>query len=142
MPDLAVFRLTKPTLFVLAWLRVTGHTVYVGNAAMDATGDQGWLVGHFKAIGDARHTHDVEIKWSLHSPNDRREMWVTGEQRTALMVLIKGRFRMELPGRSVLLVNQGDYVIWGPGVDHSWHAEEESIVMTVRWPSIPGYAIT
>jgi hypothetical protein len=30
--------------------------------------------------------------------------------------------------------------MWGPGVDHSWYAEEASTVLTVRWPSVPGYA--
>ena len=49
--------------------------------------------------------------------------------------------RTELPGRDVVLAERGDYVVWGPGVDHSWCAEEESVVLTVRWPSIPGYAI-
>ncbi|MEY9810119.1 hypothetical protein RKD21_000376 [Streptomyces albogriseolus] len=51
---------------------------------------------------------------------------MTGEERTALLVLVSGRFRVELPGRSVLLAEQGDYVVWGRGVDHSLFAEEES----------------
>ena len=67
--------------------------------------------------------------------------WVTGEERTALQVLISGRFRVEFPGRSVVLAEQGDYVVGGRGVDHSWYAEEESVVLTVRWPSVPGYAV-
>jgi hypothetical protein len=25
--------------------------------------------------------------------------------------------------------------MWGPGVDHSWEALEDSVVLTVRWPS-------
>lgn len=56
-------------------------------------------------------------------------------------MLISGRFRVELPGRSVLLAKRGEYVVWGHGVDHSWYAEEESVVLTVRWPSVPGYAV-
>lgn len=64
-----------------------------------------------------------------------------GERRTALLVLISGRFRVRLPGRDVLLVEQGDYAVWGRGVDHSWVAEEDSVVLTVRWPSVPGYAV-
>jgi hypothetical protein len=114
--------------------------IYVGNAAADAAGDRGWLVGHFKPAADVRHSDDVEIKWGTHAPGDRRAQWVTGEKRTALLVLISGRFWVELPGRSVLLARQGDYVMFR-GVDHSWHAEEESVVMSVRWPSIPGYAV-
>jgi hypothetical protein len=117
------------------------ENVYVGKAPVDAAGDRGWLVGHFKPLDDVRHSDDVEIKWGVHPPGDRRAEWTTGEKRTALLVLISGRFRVELPGRSVLLVDQGDYVVWGPGVDHSWHAEVESVVLTVRWPSVPGYAV-
>lgn len=115
--------------------------LYVGNATIDAAADYGWLLGHFKPEGDVRHSEDVEIKWGVHPRGDERAKWATGEVRTALLVLVSGRFRMEFPGRDVVLEKQGDYVLWGPGVDHSWYAEEESIVMTVRWPSVPGYAV-
>jgi mannose-6-phosphate isomerase-like protein (cupin superfamily) len=107
----------------------------------DAAMDRGWLLGHFKPEGDARHSEDVEIKWGVHPPGDTRAVWVEDEKRTALLVLISGRFRMEFPGRSVVLSEQGDYVVWGRGVDHSWFAEEESVVLTVRWPSVAGYAV-
>ncbi|MCD0449977.1 signal peptidase I [Actinocorallia sp. API 0066] len=115
--------------------------IYVGNANVDALAEQGWLLGHFMPDGDARHSADVEIKWGVHRPGDERAEWVRGERRTALLVLISGRFRVEVPGRSVLLKEQGDYVVWGHGVDHSWVAEEESVVLTVRWPSVPGYKV-
>jgi hypothetical protein len=36
----------------------------------------------------------------------------------------------------VLLARQGDYAMWGPGIDHHWSADEESVVLTVRWPSL------
>jgi hypothetical protein len=114
--------------------------VYVGNAAVDAPADRGWLLGHFKPAADVRHSDDVEIKWGVHARGDRRAQWVIGEKRTAVLILISGRFRVELPGRSVLLAQPGDYVVFR-GIDHSWLAEEESVVMSVRWPSIPGYAV-
>lgn len=117
------------------------ENVYVGNAGVDAPGDRGWLLGHFKPDGDTRRSTDVEIKWGIHPKGDERAEWVVGEKRTALLILISGRFRVELPGRSVLLAEQGDYVVWGHGVDHSWYAEEESVVLTVRWPSVPGYRV-
>lgn len=115
--------------------------VYAGNAYMDGAADLGWLLGHFKPADEVRHSSDVEIKWGVHQKGDERAEWVVGEDRTALLVLISGRFRVELPGREVVLAEQGDYVVWGRGVDHSWHAEEESVVLTVRWPSVPGYAV-
>ncbi len=114
--------------------------IYVGNAGADAAADRGWLLGHFKPAGGIRHSDDVEIKWGVHAPGDRRAQWVTGERRTALLMLISGRFRVELPGRDVLLSKQGDYVVF-QGISHSWAAEEESVLLTVRWPSIPGYAV-
>jgi hypothetical protein len=40
----------------------------------------------------------------------------------------------------VLLAKQGDYVVFH-GIGHSWQAEEESVVLAVRWPSVPGYAV-
>ncbi|WP_370066100.1 signal peptidase I [Streptacidiphilus sp. MAP5-3] len=116
-------------------------SVYVGNAGADAALDRGWILGHFKEPGDPRHSEDVEIKWGVHPAGDKRLEWVEGEHRTALLVLISGRFRMEFRDRSVVLERQGEYVVWGRGVDHSWVAEEESVVMTVRWPSVPGYAV-
>lgn len=116
-------------------------SVYVGNAGKDAALDRGWILGHFKDVGDPRHSEDVEIKWGVHPVGDHRAQWATGEVRTALLVLISGRFRVELPDGGVTLSEQGDYIVWGKGVDHSWYAEEESVVLTVRWPSVPGYRV-
>jgi hypothetical protein len=120
---------------------VTEAQIYVGNADVDASGDRGWLMGHFKSPGDPRHSTDMEIKWSRHPKGDRRAQWVRGEERTAVLILISGRFHVELPDRTVVLTTPGDYVLWGRGVDHSWVAEESSVVVTVRWPSLPGYAV-
>ncbi|MGI5166252.1 signal peptidase I [Spirillospora sp. CA-253888] len=114
--------------------------VYVGKAAPDAASDRGWLLGHFKPEGDPRHSTDVEIKWGVHVPGERRAQWTTGDERSALLVLISGHFVMEFPDGEVPLTQQGDYVVWHR-VDHSWRAERESVVMTVRWPSTPGHAV-
>jgi hypothetical protein len=115
-------------------------SAYAGHAPADAPANRGWLLGHFMPAGDPRHSTDVEIKWGVHQRGDRRAQWVTGEQRTAMIVLVSGRFRIELPGREVILAAQGDYVVFD-SVDHSWEAEEDSVVLGVRWPSVPGYAV-
>ncbi|MFI8426107.1 signal peptidase I [Streptomyces sp. NPDC085479] len=118
-------------------------SVYVGNAGRDAALDRGWLLGHFaEDVSDPRYSEAVEIKWGIHPEGDERAEWVRGEERTALLVLIRGRFLVKLPGRTVRLEREGEYVVWGRGVDHSWFAEKESVVLTVRWPSVPGYAVT
>lgn len=114
--------------------------VYVGNANADAPANRGWLLGHFMPDGDTRHSEAVEIKWGVHPRGEQRALWVAEERRTALIMLISGRFRVELPGRDVVLARQGDYVVFS-GINHSWVAEEESVVVGVRWPSVPGYAV-
>jgi hypothetical protein len=115
------------------------QAVYVGNAGADAPGNRGWLLGHFRPDSDARRSDDVEVKWAVHPKGDQRPQWVVGERRSTLALLVSGQFRIELPGRTVLLAEQGDYVVFH-GLSHSWCAEEESVVVVVRWPSVPGYA--
>lgn len=125
-------------MVLLASLLMT-EAYYVGNAATDAHVARGWLLGHFAPVDDARHTDDLEIKWGVHPSGDERRRWVTDEERSTVVLLISGRFRVELPERSVLLAQQGDYVVFH-NLSHSWHAEEDSIVLVIRWPSITGYA--
>lgn len=114
--------------------------VYVGNAGVDGATNAGWLLGHFMPAGDPRHSADIEVKWGVHPPGEARSRWATGERRTALLVLVSGRFRMEFPDRTVVLGTPGDYVVWDR-IDHCWYAEQASVVLTVRWPSVPGYRV-
>lgn len=107
-----------------------------GNANDDASDMRGWLVGHFIPPSQGvRSTRDVEVKWANHPVGDQRPEWTNDDRRTTLVLLISGRFRVDVTGGSKTMSRQGDYVMWGPGVDHSWEALEESVVMTVRWPS-------
>lgn len=85
--------------------------------------------------GDLRRTEDVEIKWARHRAGERRVSWQEDEWRTTVVMLVSGRFRLDLPTGSYTLVKQGDYAMWGPGMGHSWQAEEDCVVVTVRWPS-------
>jgi hypothetical protein len=113
--------------------------IYTGYAADDAPQHRGWLLGHFMPAGDARHSEAVEIKWGVHPRGEKRAQWVTEERRTAAIFLVSGRFRVDLPDRSVVLDRPGAYVVFH-GVSHSWVAEEDSTILGVRWPSVPGYA--
>jgi hypothetical protein len=109
---------------------------YRGNAAEDGRETRGWLLGHFIDPAEGvRSSPDVEVKWGIHPAGDKRPEWTAGDQRTALVLLVQGTFRVDLTGASVTLARQGDYVMWGPGIDHSWIAISDSVVVTVRWPS-------
>jgi glyoxylate utilization-related uncharacterized protein len=117
-------------------------SVYVGRAGEDGAGNQGWLLGHFMPPGRLLHSDTVEVKWGVHRQGERRADWATDEVRTALLVLIRGAFDVELRDRTVMLREPGDYVVWGPGEDHSWRAlAADTQVLTVRWPSLPGWRL-
>jgi hypothetical protein len=110
---------------------------HVGNAHTDGQEHRGWLIGHFLGHADGvRASRDVEVKWGVHPAGEGREEWVTDEQRTTLLLLVSGRFRLDLSVGSFTLENEGDYALWGPGINHHWQAEKDTIVITVRWPSV------
>jgi quercetin dioxygenase-like cupin family protein len=110
---------------------------YFGNAAREVEEHRGWIVGHFMNDGDVRQSEGVEIKWGVHPTGDERSDWQGDESRTTVLLLVKGKFHIELTTDTFVLEQEGDYAMWGPGIGHSWRAEQDSIVVTVRWPSTP-----
>lgn len=111
---------------------------HTGNAALDGELTRGWILGRFldqEQFG-VRSTDALEVKWGLHPKGDQRDDWTVGDARTTLLVLISGHWLLDLAVETVKLTRPGDYVVWGPGIDHSWRAVEESVMLTVRWPSI------
>jgi quercetin dioxygenase-like cupin family protein len=88
-----------------------------------------------------RQTQDVEVKWGYHKAGESKGELGTNRTAKTMSVLIRGRFRLEFHdgnrARDVLLEREGDYVLWDAGVPHNWVAEEDSVMLTVRWPSVP-----
>jgi quercetin dioxygenase-like cupin family protein len=111
---------------------------YNGNAAQDGRETRGWLLGHFIDPAEGvRSSKDVEVKWGIHPAGEKRAEWTADDQRTTLVLLVKGNFRIDLTESSINLAREGDYALWGPGIDHWWEALSDSVVVTVRWPSSP-----
>ncbi len=97
------------------------------------------MLGHFlDGKSDPRATVDVEVKWAVYEGGERRVAWGVNDRAHTLAILVRGLFRLRFPEREVLLATEGDYVLWEPGVPHLWQAEGPTIVVTVRWPSLPG----
>ena len=108
-----------------------------GNAALVSKDTRGWFLGHFIPGEDnPLRNSGVEVKWFAHAKGDTRPEWSPANQVRTLNVLIRGRFVLLFPDHEVLLENEGDFVLFGPDIAHSFRSEEESLVMTVRWPSI------
>ena len=71
-----------------------------------------------------------------HPPHRRQAAeWTADDQRTTLVVLVEGNFRVDLTEGHTVMTRPGDYLMWGPGIDQTRSALEDSIVITVRWPS-------
>ncbi len=115
--------------------------VVSGNAADDQE-HAGWFVGHFMPpAAGPRASGAVEVKWAVYEGHEARDGWGANREATTLAVLVRGRFRLSFPDREVLLAREGDFALWEPGVPHFWRPEGPTIVLTVRWPSLPGDSV-
>jgi hypothetical protein len=114
---------------------------YCGNAAIDQVRGTGWFVGQFvPAELGLRHQTDVELKWGLHKDGERRSQpWANGNA-TTISVLIRGMLRVEFhvgaTPQVVTLQKEGDYIVFGADVVHSWEATGETLVLSLRFPSV------
>lgn len=112
------------------------NSVQYGNALQDGGSSQGWWVGHFMPKESPRYSSQVETKWAIHRRGTKHNGFSANKVATSMAILISGRHRLEFDNASVLLERPGDYVIWNPGVAHSWSAIDDSTMLCIRWPSI------
>src|SRR5512134_213340 len=109
-----------------------------GNAVDASKDTRGWFLGHFIAGADnPLRTSDLELKWYTHAKGETRSEWAPGNPVKTLNILIRGHFVLLFPDREIALEKEGDFVLFGPDVAHSFRSEQESLVLTVRWPSRP-----
>jgi mannose-6-phosphate isomerase-like protein (cupin superfamily) len=109
-----------------------------GNVATTSKDTRGWVLGHFMpGAENPLRTPDLELKWYTHAKGETRSEWAPANSVKTLNVLIRGHFVLLFPDREVALEKEGDFVLFGPGVAHSFRSVQESLVLTVRWPSLP-----
>lgn len=105
--------------------------IVFGNASVEGANNFGWFLGHFVSVDNPRSTSILEVKWAVHTGEGRID-WAMNSQATTLSILIAGQFRLQFPEQEFLLYREGDYVLWLPGVPHSWAAQTDSTILTVR----------
>ncbi|MCP4373865.1 MAG: metallophosphoesterase [Deltaproteobacteria bacterium] len=111
-----------------------------GNASIEGKKKNvnGWIIGHFiKHIEGLRRSTDIEIKWGVHPKGEARHEPNLCNWAITFTLLIKGVFKVSFadPHEPILLEKEGDYVMTPQGLAHSWMAQQDSTVLTVRWPS-------
>jgi quercetin dioxygenase-like cupin family protein len=114
---------------------------YFGNAKADQVHGSGWFVGQFvPAELGLRHQKEVELKWGIHPDGEKRSQPWANQNGTTISVLIEGSLKVtfHIGGKQekITLQNKGDYVAFGPEVVHSWEAVGDTIVLSVRFPSV------
>jgi len=109
-----------------------------GNIAGASKDTRGWFLGHFMPGDDnPLRTSELECKWYTHAKGETRSEWAPANSVKTLNILIRGHFVLLFPDKEVSLEKEGDFVLFGPGVPHSFRSVQESLVLTVRWPSLP-----
>ena len=109
-----------------------------GNAAGASKDTRGWFLGHFMRGDDnPLRTSELELKWYTNAKGETRSEWAPGNPVKTLNILVRGHFVLLFPDREIALEKEGDFVLFGPGVPHSFRSEQESLVLTIRWPSLP-----
>lgn len=110
-----------------------------GNAAAAGAKTRQWFVGRF--VRGLRRSEDLEVKWGVHPRGQTNGKFAANQRARTLSILIEGKFRLTfrkgLSTRKIVLRKAGDFVQWDGGIGHDWCAMEDSIVLTVRWPSLP-----
>ncbi|MDZ8050256.1 MAG: cupin domain-containing protein [Aulosira sp. ZfuVER01] len=121
---------------------MTNDKVIFGNAEEEGKNRWGWFLGHFiTPVEDPRSTELLEVKWGVHKAGESRTQWAINNQAATISILINGQFRLQFEDREIVLSRPGDYVLWCAGVPHTWVAESDCTILTIRWPSKPGDSI-
>ncbi|MBI5149166.1 MAG: hypothetical protein HZA28_00130 [Candidatus Omnitrophica bacterium] len=139
------FWVLQYTIEQMAWFppikRETGNSVapFFENATQLSDDNKkerkGWILGHFFSCESPFHSTHIAIKWSKHTKGECREMSPKSDE-TTLTMLIWGKFEETFEGGpTFVLEREGDFVLWGPGYSHTWVALEDSLMLTIRWPS-------
>ncbi len=116
------------------------YQIVTGNFDKEALSHKGWILGHFVSPTLPLHNRNFEMKWGKHKKGESKTSIGVNERASTLSILIYGKVLLKFPSQSreSLLEEEGDYVFWGPGIPHKWEVLEDSLVLTVRWPSVPG----
>ena len=99
---------------------------------------RGWFIGHFMDKKSGFKSEEFELKWAVLSKGTTTEEAFTITSKT-MCVLIDGKFQIDFQKhqKKITLFNRGDFVFFEPNVLYKSEALEDSVVLAIRWPSIP-----
>jgi hypothetical protein len=127
--------------------------ISTGNAIADGRLFNHWFVGDIRkwiegredvpsqASFGLRENQSIEVKWGIHRKGEERSSgWAPCLDLITLSILLRGKFLLRFRRPSDrdrewvhTLAVEGDYAIWDELIEHNWTAEDESVILTVRW---------
>ncbi|TAL57680.1 MAG: signal peptidase I [Nanoarchaeota archaeon] len=98
---------------------------------------RGWFIGHFMDRTSPFKSDDFEVKWRVHPKGEKKKFPAFNEKARTISILISGKFAVRFPDKEIILRKAGDFEYHGAKVAHSSEALSNSVVLTIRWPSLP-----
>lgn len=101
---------------------------------------RGWFIGHFIEPDSVFKNNDFEVRWGVHKKGPERAIPAMHKKAKTISILVKGRFAIRFPkkNKEVILSKVGDFVFFDAKIYHTSEALTDSIILTIRWPSISG----
>ncbi len=119
-------------------MKKSSQLISVGNAISEGKEQRGWFVGAFvEALGPLQKNESIEVKWGIHPNGEARSSKAEEGVATSLSILLKGCMGFTFEGgKEIVLEREGDYLMWHPNIPHSTVSYKDSVVITIRWPSL------
>ena len=97
-------------------------------------------MGNFIEDGSPFKTDAFELQWRKLKAGEEKPALGTQKVGKTIGILVYGKFEFIFPkeNKKIILKNEGDYCFYDAGVTHTWKILEDCLLISIRWPSIPG----
>ncbi len=101
---------------------------------------RGWFIGHFMEPESVFKRDDFEVKWGVHPKGEKKSSVASNMVAKTVAILVRGKFSVTFPDEKeeIILSKEGDSVFFDSKINHFSEALEDSVVLTIRWPSKAG----
>lgn len=111
-----------------------------GNLNHNKIIERGWFLGHFIKEGSPFKTDAFELQWRKLKAGEEKPALGTQKVAKTIGILVYGKFEFSFPDKNkkITIDKEGDFVFYDAGITHSWRVIEDTLLISIRWPSIPG----
>ena len=121
---------------------IKGENYTVANLSQEVMNGstRGWLFGHFYPKGSVFHRNDIEICYKIH-PAGHEEVFHYHLCSFEFLLILSGKVEFEIDGNLHVLTAGMYYMLYPGNHERIVKVHEESAMIAVRLPSVPGNKI-